>query len=53
MVEPRTLMVSNESGSRPLMVILTVRRAVFICGDTEAIVPWIIVPGGEVSIATV
>jgi hypothetical protein len=43
-VEPRTLMVSNEMGSRPLMVILTVRNALFICGDTEAIVPCMIVP---------
>lgn len=25
-------------------VILTVRSAVFICGDTDAIVPWRIVP---------
>jgi hypothetical protein len=39
------LIVSREIGSRPLAVILTVRRAVFICGDTEAIVPWRIVPG--------
>ena len=30
--------------SRPLGVILTARRAVFICGETEAIVPLTIVP---------
>lgn len=44
-VEPRTLIVSRETGSRPLMVILTVLSAVFICGETEAIVPCSIVPG--------
>lgn len=33
------LMVSREMGSRPLGVILTVRSAVFICGETEAMVP--------------
>jgi hypothetical protein len=43
-VEPRILIVSSEIGSRPLGVILTVRRAVFICGDTEAIVPERMVP---------
>jgi hypothetical protein len=32
-------MVSREMGSCPLMVILTVRRAVFIWGETEEIVP--------------
>jgi hypothetical protein len=37
-------MVSREIGSRPRCVILTVRRAVFICGETDVIVPWIIVP---------
>ena len=37
-------MVSSEMGSRPLAVILTVRRAVFIWGETEAMVPWTIVP---------
>jgi hypothetical protein len=36
--------VSREIGSRPRCVILTVRRAVFICGETDVIVPWIIVP---------
>jgi hypothetical protein len=30
--------------SRPLGVILTVRSAVFICGETDAMVPWTIVP---------
>ncbi len=44
MVEPRMLIVSRETGSRPLGVILTVRSAVFIWGETEAMVPWIMVP---------
>ena len=39
------LMVSSEMGSRPLAVIFTARRAVFIWGDTEAMVPWTMVPG--------
>lgn len=39
---------SREIGSRPLGVILTVRSAVFICGETEAIVPWRMVPTGKV-----
>ena len=43
-VEPRMFMVSREMGSWPLGVILTLRRAVFIWGATEAIVPWTIVP---------
>lgn len=38
------LMVSSEMGSRPLGVILTVRREVFICGETAVMVPWRIVP---------
>ena len=38
------LIVSSDMGSRPLGVILTAFRAVFICGDTAAIVPWRIVP---------
>ena len=38
------LMVSREMVSRPLGVILTARRAVFICGETEAMVPLTIVP---------
>jgi hypothetical protein len=37
-------MVSREMGSRPRCVILTVRNAVFIWGETEVIVPWMIVP---------
>lgn len=37
-------MVSREMGSRPRWVILTVRKAVFIWGETEVIVPWMIVP---------
>lgn len=44
MVEPRMLSVSSVMVSRPLGVIFTVRRAVFICGDTDAIVPLTIVP---------
>lgn len=36
--------VSREMGSWPFAVILTVRRAVFICGETEEMVPWTIVP---------
>ena len=38
------LIVSSETGSRPLGVILTARRAVFICGETEVMVPWRMVP---------
>ena len=38
------LIVSSEMGSRPLGVILTVRREVFICGLTEVMVPCRIVP---------
>lgn len=45
MVEPRRLMVSREMGSRPRCVILTARSAVFICGDTDVMVPWMMVPG--------
>ncbi|EER39257.1 methyltransferase [Histoplasma capsulatum H143] len=41
---PRMFIVSREIGSRPFAVILTVRSAVFICGETEAMVPWRIVP---------
>lgn len=44
MVDPRRLIVSREIGSRPRCVIFTVRKAVFIWGETEVIVPWIIVP---------
>ena len=40
------LIVSRAMGSRPRGVILTARRAVFICGETEVIVPWRMVPGG-------
>lgn len=39
------LIVSSETGSRPRGVIFTARRAVFICGDTEVMVPWRMVPG--------
>lgn len=41
-------MVSREMGSRPLGVILTARRAVFICGETEVMVPWRMVPVGPI-----
>ena len=37
-------MESREIGSRPFGVILTVRSAVFICGETDAMVPWSMVP---------
>ena len=43
-VEPRTVIVSSMTVSRPLGVIFTVRRAQFIFGVTEVIVPWTIVP---------
>lgn len=49
-VLPRTLMLSSDIVSEApgvllfLGVILTVRRAVFICGVTEEIVPEMIVP---------
>jgi hypothetical protein len=49
MVEPRILMVSRDKGSLPFGVILTVRSAVFICGVTEAMVPWTMVPWEDVS----
>lgn len=38
------LIVSRDMGSRPFGVIFTARRAVFICGDTEVMVPWRMVP---------
>lgn len=38
------LIESREIGSRPRGVILTARRAVFICGETEVMVPWRMVP---------
>ncbi len=31
-------------------VILTARKAVFICGETEVMVPWIIVPSSHVEL---
>jgi len=37
-------MESSDIVSRPRGVILTVRKAVFICGLTDAIEPWTIVP---------
>lgn len=45
MVLPRMFMVSREMGSWFLGVMRTLRRAVFICGETDIIVPWTIVPG--------
>lgn len=39
---------SRLMGSWPRTVILTARRAVFICGVTEEMVPCTIVPGGGV-----
>lgn len=39
MVDPRMFIVSSDLVSLPLGVILTVLRAVFICGETDAIVP--------------
>lgn len=44
MVEPRMFIVSSEIGSWPLGVILTVRRAVFIWGETDVMVPCTMVP---------
>jgi len=51
MVEPRMLIVSREMVSpgaegfeRFLVVIFTARRAVFICGETEVMVPCTMVP---------
>lgn len=46
MVLPRMFMVSREMGSWFLGVMRTLRRAVFICGDTDIMVPWTIVPAG-------
>ena len=50
-VEPRMLIVSREMVSLDapgfvlfFVVILTARKAVFICGETEVIVPLIMVP---------
>jgi len=43
-VDPLMLMESKEMVSRPFCVILTRYRAVFICGDTEAMEPFMIVP---------
>ena len=55
MVEPRMLMVSRATVSPGaeglllfLVVILTARRAVFICGETDVIVPLTMVPWIEV-----
>ena len=39
--------MSSGMGSRPLGVILTARREVFIWGETEVMVPWRMVPVGR------
>lgn len=46
------LIVSREMGSRPLGVILTARRAVFIWGETVVMVPLRMVPveGGSATV---
>ena len=41
---PLTLMWSRLICTPPFGVIFAVRRLVFICGETEAMVPWMIVP---------
>jgi hypothetical protein len=43
-VLPRMFMLSSGTASCPLAVILTLRSAVFICGDTLVIVPCTTVP---------
>jgi len=43
-VEPRTVMVSRVTVSRFLGVYLTARKATFMRGDTEVMVPLTIVP---------
>lgn len=43
-VEPRTVMVSRATVSRDLGVYLTARRATFMSGETEVIVPLTMVP---------
>lgn len=44
-VEPRTVIVSRVTVSRDLGVYLTARRATFMRGETEVMVPLTIVPG--------
>lgn len=39
MVEPRMFIASSWTGSWPFGVILTLRREVFIWGETDVIVP--------------
>lgn len=46
-MEPRTVIVSSVTVSRPLGVYLTVRSATFMSGETEAMVPLTIVPGSR------
>lgn len=57
MVEPRMFMVSREMVSlgalRVLVVILTALRAVFICGETEVMVPLTMVPKLSVEVKVV
>lgn len=48
-VEPRMFMVSRAMESWPRAVILTVRRATFIWGVTDEMVPWAMVPARWVS----
>lgn len=43
-VEPRTVIVSSVTVSRPLGVYLTALRATFMRGETEVMVPFTIVP---------
>lgn len=47
-VEPRMFIVSRVRGSWPRAVIFTVRSAVFICGETDVMVPCTIVPDTRV-----
>lgn len=43
-VEPRTVIVSRVTVSRPLGVYLTARSATFMRGETDVMVPFTIVP---------
>ena len=49
--EPRMLIWSSEICEPPFGVIFAVRSDVFICGETEAMVPWTIVPTPVISFA--
>jgi len=48
---PLMLIWSRLICAPPLGVIFAVRKLVFICGDTEAIVPWTIVPEAMLALA--